>query len=64
MNIASCKGDRLDLLASQYLSDPEQWWKIADANPTLRPDYLTETPGLVLSIAMLHDRPDGAGGGT
>jgi hypothetical protein len=45
------QGDRLDLLASQYLGDPEQWWTLADANVTLRPDTLTETPGVTLRIS-------------
>jgi hypothetical protein len=26
-------GDRIDILANNYLGDPTQWWQIADANP-------------------------------
>ena len=51
-------GDRLDLLAGRHLGDPEQWWKIADTNTTLRPEQLTETPGRRLLIAA----PDGFAG--
>jgi nucleoid-associated protein YgaU len=42
-------GDRLDLLAWRYFGDPLQYWRIVDANPTLRPEELLET-GRVLSI--------------
>jgi nucleoid-associated protein YgaU len=46
-------GDRLDLIANRFIGDPEQWWKIADANPTLDPRPLTGEPGLVLNIPSL-----------
>jgi nucleoid-associated protein YgaU len=42
-------GDRLDLLAWRYFGDPLQYWRIVDANPTLRPEDLLEI-GRVLSI--------------
>lgn len=29
------EGDRLDLLARHYYSDPRLWWRILDANPDL-----------------------------
>lgn len=28
--------DRFDLLAHQWLGEPERWWRIADANPHIR----------------------------
>ncbi len=42
-------GDRLDLLAWRYFGDPLQYWRIADANPTLDPDELLEV-GRTISI--------------
>lgn len=36
------QGDRLDNLAAQYLGDPEQFWRLCDANRALRPDELEE----------------------
>ncbi|MGE6761881.1 hypothetical protein ACQKGO_27965 [Corallococcus interemptor] len=42
-------GDRLDLLAQRYFSDPFQAWRIVDANPTFEPEALLE-PGTVLLI--------------
>ena len=41
--------DRLDALAWRYYSDPHQYWRIADANPTEAPEDLLE-PGRVLLI--------------
>jgi hypothetical protein len=53
-------GDRIDRLAAQYLGDPLLYWRICDANGVLRPDELTETPGLTINITM----PAGIPGGT
>lgn len=35
--------DRLDLMAERYYSDPLQYWRIADANPSNAPEELLET---------------------
>lgn len=45
-------GDRLDLIAARYIGDPEQFWRIADANGAQNPLDLTETPGAALTIAL------------
>lgn len=50
-------GDRLDNLAARYLGDPEQYWKLCDANGAMRPDELTEAIGRSLRIAL----PEGIG---
>ena len=39
------QGDRLDNITANYLDDPEQFWRICDANDAMRPDELTETVG-------------------
>jgi hypothetical protein len=44
--------DRLDRIAAHYLSDPERFWQIADANPVLDPAELTAVPGRRLAIAL------------
>lgn len=41
--------DRLDLLGHRYFGDPLQYWRIADANPTLTPDDALD-PGAQLAI--------------
>ena len=42
--------DRPDLLAYRVLGDPEQYWRLADANRVLRPSALTAVPGQVVGI--------------
>jgi hypothetical protein len=32
--------ERLDLIAWRFLGNPEQFWRICDANPTLQPETL------------------------
>jgi hypothetical protein len=49
--------DRLDNLAARYLGDPLQYWRICDANRAVRPDELTETPGLRLRITLPEGIP-------
>jgi hypothetical protein len=51
-------GDRLDNIAAEHLGDPEQFWRICDANVALRPAELTEQPGRRLRITM----PEGIAG--
>lgn len=36
------EGDRLDNITALYLGDPEQFWRICDANNAMRPDDLME----------------------
>lgn len=45
-------GDRLDLLAHRYLGDPELYWRICDANGTLRPEELTSVRGRRIAIPV------------
>ena|ERR1700722_13138027 len=35
------KDDRLDNVTAQFLTDPTQFWRVADANDGLRPEDLT-----------------------
>jgi hypothetical protein len=45
--------DRLDLLAFTYYRDPEQFWRICDANLALRPDDVLEV-GVQIQIPMVQ----------
>jgi nucleoid-associated protein YgaU len=47
-------GDRLDLIAANILGDPEQFWRICDANNAMHPIDLTIEPGRVLRIALVE----------
>ncbi len=52
------ESDRLDNLTAQYLGDPEQFWRLCDANAAIRPNELTETVGRKLRITL----PEGISG--
>lgn len=51
------EGDRIDLLASRYLGDPERYWQIADANGAMDPGELTAEPGRRLRITLPEGIP-------
>jgi hypothetical protein len=51
------EGDRLDNITAQYLGDPEQFWRVCDANGAVRPDELTETIGRRLRITLPEGIP-------
>ena len=46
------QGERLDNIAAKYLGDPEQAWRICDANRAMSPGELTDRPGQKLNIAL------------
>ncbi len=45
------EGDRLDLIAARTLGDPEQFWRVCDANDAMNPFELVE-PGRRLRVGM------------
>ena len=45
-------GDRHDTLAARLLGDPEQFWRLCDANVVLRPEELTDTPGRRVRVTL------------
>ena len=45
-------GERPDTLADRYLNDPEQFWRICDANAVMAPNELTQTVGRVVRITL------------
>ena len=46
------EGERLDNITARYLVDPEQFWRLCDANNAMRPDELTEVIGRRLMIPL------------
>src|SRR6266536_1198198 len=36
------QGDRLDNITARYLGDPEQFWRVCDANNAMQPEELTD----------------------
>jgi hypothetical protein len=54
------QGDRLDNVTAKFITDPTQFWRVADANRAMRPDDLTSVIGRQLSITL----PEGIPGAT
>lgn len=53
------QADRLDNIAAKYLGDPEQFWRICDANGVMHPEEVTDTIGKKIRITL----PEGIQGG-
>src|SRR5262245_9911163 len=52
------EGDRLDNVTAAYLGDPEQFWRLCDANNALEPDELTEIVGSKIRITLPEGIPE------
>jgi hypothetical protein len=46
------QSDRLDLLTSRALGDPEQFWRTCDASDAMNPPDLTATPGRTVRVPI------------
>jgi hypothetical protein len=46
------EGDRPDLVAARVIGDPEQYWRLADANGVTWPAELTAEPGRRLRVTL------------
>lgn len=46
------QGERLDNITARYLGDPEQFWRLCEANNAMRSDELTRTVGRRLRITF------------
>ena len=44
VRVTVLEGDRLDLITARTLGDPEQFWRICDANNAMNPFELTAQP--------------------
>jgi hypothetical protein len=44
--------DRLDLITARTLGDPEQFWRVCDANDTMDPELLTDQVGRMLRVPV------------
>jgi hypothetical protein len=51
------QGERMDSIAAQFLGDPEQYWRICDANGAMRPEDLTARMGRQLRITLPQGVP-------
>ncbi len=48
------EGDRLDNITARYLGDPEQFWRLCDANNAMHPKELTAEIGRRLRIPLIQ----------
>lgn len=55
-------GERLDVITARHLGDPEQFWRLCDANAALHPAEL-EVEGRALRITLPEGIPGGLGDG-
>jgi len=46
------QGERLDNITALYLGDPEQFWRVCDANNAMRPIEMTSEIGRKLNIPL------------
>jgi hypothetical protein len=49
--------ERLDTITAQYLDDPEQFWRICDANEAMSPFDLTDPVGRTIDITLPQGIP-------
>lgn len=52
VEVTVLEGDRLDQITARTLSDPEQFWRIADPNDAMDPLELTAEPGAQLRVPV------------
>ena len=52
VEVTVTEGDRLDLITARTLGDPEQFWRICDANNAMNPSDLTAETGRVLRVPV------------
>ena len=57
-------GERLDQIAAIHLGDPEQFWRVADANGAIAPEELADEPGRRLRITLPAGVPGAEDGGS
>lgn len=48
---------RLDNITAEYIGDPEQFWRLCDANNALEPDELEEPVGRTIRITLPEGIP-------
>jgi hypothetical protein len=52
VEVSVTQGDRLDNITASTLGDPEQFWRVCDANNAMNPTDLTTEPGETLRVPI------------
>jgi hypothetical protein len=51
------EGERLDNITAQYIDDPQQFWRISDANEAMSPFDLVSRAGKTIRITLPQGIP-------
>jgi hypothetical protein len=51
------QGERLDNVTAEYLDDPQQFWRVCDANEAMSPFDLVAEPGETIRITLPQGVP-------
>jgi len=52
VEVVVTEGDRLDVITARTLGDPEQFWRVGDANDAMNPTELTDEIGRALRVPI------------
>ncbi|MBA2302352.1 MAG: hypothetical protein H0W08_06915 [Acidobacteria bacterium] len=52
VEVTVIEGDRLDIITARTLGDPEQFWRVCDANNAMSPFDLTRENGRTLRVPI------------
>ena len=52
VEVTVTQGDRLDLITNRILGDPQQFWRVCDANNAMNPTDLTVELARVLRVPV------------
>lgn len=52
VEVTVTQADRLDLITARTLGDPEQFWRVCDANNAMYPPDLTDEPGEIVRVPV------------
>jgi hypothetical protein len=52
VEVTVTQDDRLDLITARTLGDPEQFWRVCDANNAMYPPDLVTEPGRTLRVPV------------
>ena len=52
VEVTVTQADRLDVITARTLGDPEQFWRVCDANNAMYPPDLTDEPGEIVRVPV------------
>lgn len=52
VEVTVTQDERLDLITARTIGDPEQYWRVCDANDAMNPVDLTVEPGRILRVPV------------